>query len=132
MRGYFWYISVILISKSMFGAHHIGGQLVTGQILHIFMVCVNDFCEFTAVDCLLKHPHVHRGVELVILGCVGAHNLGNGRAPVDEQRHMVDIVVSVQWLLELPVSSYSGCEIRPIHGFEWILIVGNRSFSGVI
>lgn len=49
------------------------------------MVCVDDFCELTAVHRLFKHPHVHSGVELVILGCVGTHNLGNGRAPVETE-----------------------------------------------
>ncbi len=69
--------------RESFHAHHIGGQLVTGQIFHIFMVFVDDFCEFTAVHRLFEHPHVHCGLKLVILGCVGAHNLGNGRAPED-------------------------------------------------
>ena len=61
---------------------------MTGQIFHIFVVCVDDFCEFTVVNHLLEHPHVHCGLELVILGCVGTHNLGNGRAPVDMETHI--------------------------------------------
>lgn len=74
-------------SKAVLRSHHIGGQLVSGQILHIFVVCVDDFCEFTAVHHLLKHPHVHCGVELVILGRIGTHNLSNGRAPTDMETH---------------------------------------------
>lgn len=49
------------------------------------MIGVDHFCEFAAVHRLLEHPHVHRGVELVVLGRVGAHDLGNGRAPVDAE-----------------------------------------------
>lgn len=74
-----------------FHAYHIGGQLVTGQIFHIFMVCVDDFCEFAVVHHLFEHPHVHCGVKLVVLGCVGTHNLGNGRAPVDME--MITIII---------------------------------------
>lgn len=70
--------------------YHIGGQLVTGQIFHIFVVRVDDFCEFAAVHRLLEHPHVHRGDKRVVLGGVGAHDLGNGRAPVDMWRRTRD------------------------------------------
>lgn len=65
--------------------HHVGGQLVAGQIFHVFVVRVDDLCEFAAVHHLFEHPHVDRGVEVVVLGGVGAHDLGNGRAPEDTQ-----------------------------------------------
>lgn len=81
----------LLVTERCFHAHHIGGQLVTGQVFHVFVVCVDDFCEFTAVHRLFEHPHVHCGVKLVILGCVGTHNLGNGRAPVDMESQMVAV-----------------------------------------
>lgn len=62
--------------------HHIGGQLVAGQIFHVFVVCVDDLCELAAVHHLFKHPHVDRRVKVVVFGSVGSHNLSNGRAPV--------------------------------------------------
>lgn len=67
----------------LFQTHHIGRQLVAWQVFHVFMVCVDDFGEFAVVHRLLKHPHVNRGVKLVIFGCVGTNNLGNGRSPVE-------------------------------------------------
>lgn len=65
--------------------HHVGGQLVARQIFHVFVVCVDDLCEFAAAHRLLEHPHVDRGVEAVVLGGVGAHDLGDGRAPADTE-----------------------------------------------
>lgn len=77
-------------------AYHVGGQLVTRQIFYIFMVCVDDFCQFTVVHHLLEHPHVHCGVKLVILGCVGTHNFGNGRAPGEMETITVKCIASLQ------------------------------------
>lgn len=72
---------------------------MTGEIFHIFMVCVDDFCELATVHRLLKHPHVHCGVKLVILGCIGSHNLGNGRAPVDMVTQEIILLPQI-WLDE--------------------------------
>ena len=106
--------------------YHIGGQLVAGQIFHILVVVVDDFCEFTSVHRLLEHPHVHCGVEPVILGCVGTHNLGNGRAPVymeghSERQRLVVLQVSQKRLNVLMFSVMLKLYIGLINGPEVIL-----------
>jgi len=65
---------------------------VAGQVLQVLVVRVDYFGEFTAVHRLFEHPHVHRAVKPVILGRVGAHNLGDGRPPVDTYRYTVVIL----------------------------------------
>lgn len=51
------------------------------EILHIFMLGVDDFSQFAPVHRLLKHPHFHSLVKFGILGCVVSHYFGNGRTP---------------------------------------------------
>lgn len=56
---------------------------MAGKILDVLVIRVDDVGELAAVHRLLKHPHVDRGVEALVLGSVGTHDLGDGGAPAD-------------------------------------------------
>lgn len=58
---------------------------MSGQIFHVHVVRVDDLCEFAAIHRLFKHPHVDRGVEVVVLGGVGSYDLGDSGAPEDTE-----------------------------------------------
>lgn len=45
-------------------SYHICWQLVARKVLHIFMVSVDYFSQFTPVHHLLKHPHFYCVVKL--------------------------------------------------------------------
>lgn len=55
------------------------------QVFDVLMFSVDNFREFASVHHFFKHPHVHSVLKCVILGSVGAHDLGNGRTPVDKK-----------------------------------------------
>lgn len=85
-------------------AHHIRGKLMTRQVLDVLMVRVDDFCEFAPVHRLLEHPHVDGGVKPVVLGRVGAHDLSDGRAPMEAK-----ISVRSPQLLALVLCQWALC-----------------------
>lgn len=55
------------------------------EVLHIFVLGVDDFSQFASIHRLLKHPHFHSLVKFGILGCVVAHYFGNGRTPAEPE-----------------------------------------------
>lgn len=61
--------------------HHVGGQLVPWQVLHVFVLRVDDVSEPPASHLLLQHPHVHLVLEGAQPCCIGASDLGDDRAP---------------------------------------------------
>lgn len=66
-------------------SYHVSWQLVPREVLHIFMLGVDDFSQFAPVHHLLKHPHFHSLVKFWILGCVVSHDFGNGRTPAESR-----------------------------------------------
>ena len=65
-------------SNSKQSTYNIGGQLVTGQILDVLVLGVDDFSELFTVDNLFVNVHLHFVVEIIEFLYVSTNDLGNG------------------------------------------------------
>lgn len=75
---------IIIIKKTLMrrtegdaASHHICRDLVSREILDIFVLSVDYFRQLASVHHLLKHPHFHSAVEFGVVGCVGSHYLSD-------------------------------------------------------
>lgn len=66
-------------------SYHVRWQFVPREVLHVFMLGVDDFSQFTPVHHLLKHPHFHSLVKFGVFGRVVSHYFGNGRTPAESE-----------------------------------------------
>lgn len=65
--------------------YHIFGQLVTRQILDIFMLSVDDLRQLLPVYHFFVDPHVHHWVEAVGRFDILPNDFGNGRTPAGSE-----------------------------------------------
>lgn len=76
-------------AQSCASSHHIGGQLVTRQILDVFMLRVDDLRQLPAVDHLLVDPHIDHCFEAARRLDIVPDYFGNGGAPAGRQEQNI-------------------------------------------
>lgn len=62
-------------------SHHIGGQLVSWQVLNVLVLRVDDFSQLPATHFLLVHPHIDGSVEAAGRPHVVSDDPGDSGAP---------------------------------------------------
>lgn len=58
--------------------YNIDRKLVIREVLDVLVLTIDDLGQLLAVDHLLEDPHVDVVLEVIELGGVYAHNLGDG------------------------------------------------------
>lgn len=69
--------------------YHIIWQLVSREILHIFMVIIYDICQFSPINMLLEDPHLHCGSKLLQFFYIITYYFGNRRTPAQKKTKIV-------------------------------------------
>jgi len=84
------FIVTVIVTVTVRQTYHIFGKFTARQVFDIFMLGVNDFCQFPPFNHLLIH--IHWNFTNKLFGSrqhIVADNLCNNRAPVNDTQQTV-------------------------------------------